>query len=96
MADYYHWQGSDLMLELYVHPRANKNAVIGQYGDRLKVAITTAPTDGKANKHLVKFLAKYFAVPQNKVKIIKGNSCKYKTILILSPKNIKNLLPFSK
>lgn len=93
---YCHWQGDNLMLELYVQPRASKNVIVGPYGDRLKLTITTAPTDGKANKHLIKFLAKYFDVPQNQVKIIKGDNSKYKSVLVLDPKNTKNLLPFSK
>ena len=88
---YYRWQGDDLLLELYVHPRASKNTIVGQHGDRLKISITASPTEGKANRHLIKFLAKYFDVPQNQIKIIKGDNSKYKSILVLKP---KNLLPF--
>jgi hypothetical protein len=76
-----------LLLELYVRPRAGSNTIIGQHGDRLKVAINTPPTEGKANKQLIKFLAKHFAVPQNQVEIIKGESSRYKTVLISDPKN---------
>ena len=89
---YYRWQGSDLMLELYVQPRTSKNMVVGPYGDYLKVAITAPPVEGKANKHLIKFLAKYFDVPQKHIKILKGENSKYKSILVSVPQ--KHLLDF--
>ena len=89
---YYHWQNGNLLLELYIQPRASKDTIVGQHGDRLKVTITAPPTEGKANKHLIRFLAKYFDVPQNQVKITRGDSGKNKSILILEPKS--HLLEF--
>jgi len=89
---YYRWQGDNLLLELYVQPRTSKDIIVGQHGDRLKVTITAPPTEGKANKHLIKFLAKHFNVPQNHIKITKGDSSKNKSILVLEPKN--HLLEF--
>ncbi len=83
---YYRWQGDNLLLELYIRPRASKDAIVGQYGDRLKITITAPPVDDKANKHLIKFLAKYFGVPQNQVKIIKGETGKNKSIIVFAPK----------
>lgn len=82
------------MLELYVQPKASKDAIIGEYGQRLKVAITQAPQDGKANKHLIKFLAKYFGVPQSRAELLKGDSSKYKAVLIYTPK--QNFAEFPK
>jgi uncharacterized protein len=79
---YYKWQGNNLLLELYVQPRANKNKIVGLHGDYLKIAISTPPVEGKANKQLIKFLAKHFSVPQNQVKIIKGENSRYKSVLI--------------
>jgi uncharacterized protein (TIGR00251 family) len=84
---YYRWQGDNLLLELYIRPRASKDAIVGQHGDRLKITITAPPVEDKANKHLIKFLAKYFGVPQNQVKIVKGETSKNKSILVFAPKN---------
>ena len=92
--NYYKWQEDNLMLELYVQPKASKDAIIGEYGQRLKVAITQAPQDGKANKHLIKFLAKYFGVPQSRAELLKGDSSKYKAVLIYTPK--QNFAEFPK
>ena len=83
---YYKWQEDNLLLELYIQPKASKDNMVGEYGERLKVAITQAPQDVKANKHLTKFLAKYFGVPQSHVELLKGESSKYKLVLVCSPR----------
>ena len=86
---YYTWNGNDLFLEVQVQIKANKNAILGEYNNHLKIAVTVAPTEGKANEHLIKFFAKHFGVPQNQVEIIRGLRSKLKSILISNPK--KNL-----
>lgn len=80
------WHGANLRLELYLQTKGSKNAIIGIYGERLKVTVTAPPIDGKANKQLIKFLATYFAVPQNQVQIIAGIFNHYKSILIVEPR----------
>ncbi|MBU0743845.1 MAG: YggU family protein [Gammaproteobacteria bacterium] len=89
---YYSWNHNDLLLELKIQTKASRNAIIGVYNGHLKIAITTAPTDGKANEHLTKFLANHFGVPQNQITIIKGHQNKHKSVLISSPK--KNMDDF--
>jgi uncharacterized protein (TIGR00251 family) len=42
-----------------VHPRAKKNAITGQVGDALKVALTAPPADGKANDACIEFFANF-------------------------------------
>lgn len=84
---YYRWQKDSLLLELYIQTRARKNMIANQREERLKIAITATPSENKANEVLIKFLAKYFAVPQNKIKIIRGSNSRYKSILIANPKN---------
>jgi uncharacterized protein (TIGR00251 family) len=91
---FYKWQENNLQLELYVRPRTSKNAVVGPYGEHLKITITAPPVEGKANNHLIKFLAKYFGINQNQVKILKGANSKYKSVLVSNPKN--NLVEFKK
>ena len=41
--------------------------------------------DGKANKHLIKFLAKQFKVPLDRVEIMSGDNSRQKRILIVDP-----------
>ena len=91
---YYKWQGNNLLLDLYVQPKSSKNTITGKHGERLKITITAPPVAGKANSYLMKFLAKYFGIPQTQVKIIKGGNSKYKSVILIEPKN--NLVEFQK
>jgi len=75
-----------LILCIHLQPRASKDEVCGLYGDALKVRITAPPVDGKANQHLIRFLAKCFGVPKNQVNLLSGESSRDKRIQILSPK----------
>ena len=88
MSDFYKWDGNGLLLYLYVQPNAKKDEIIGKYGDNLKIRITALPVDNKANKHLLKFLAKIFAVPNSSVKLLKGENQRAKLVIILKPQNL--------
>ena len=81
-------QQGDLLLKLYIQPKASRDQILGPHGDELKVAITAPPIDGKANAHLSKLLAKMFKVPKSHIIIEKGALGRHKQIKILSPKLI--------
>lgn len=94
MEKFYRWNGKDLILELQIQTKATKDAIIGEHNNRLKISITAAREAGKANSHLIKFLAKYFGIPQKQVQIIKGHTNKYKSVVI-SAANSNSLLHFT-
>lgn len=77
-----------LLLRLYIQPKAHRDNVIGLHGDELKVAITAPPVDGKANSHLIAYLAKQFRVPKNQVVLVKGETSRHKQIKIIDPQQI--------
>lgn len=81
---HYRWLDSDLTLQLRITPRSSKNQVLGLMGDRLKIAITAPPVDGKANAHLLKFLSRQFGVPKSHVTLISGMTGRDKTVRIAS------------
>ncbi|WP_028117324.1 DUF167 family protein YggU [Ferrimonas senticii] len=81
-------QGNDLLLNLYIQPKASRDALVGLHGDELKVAITAPPVDGKANAHLTKYLAKQFKVAKGQVAIVKGELGRHKQIRIIEPKQL--------
>ncbi|WP_220737309.1 DUF167 family protein YggU [Shewanella sp. c952] len=89
-------QQGNLLLQLYVQPKASRDQIVGLHGDELKIAITAPPIDGKANIHLTKYLAKAFKVPKGDIDILKGLTGRHKQVLISSPKiipaEIQNLL----
>ena len=70
------------ILKCWIQPRSSRNAVVGVHGNAIKIALTAPPVDGKANKELIKFLAKYFKLPKNSIQIIAGNSSRNKTIFM--------------
>jgi uncharacterized protein (TIGR00251 family) len=65
-----------------VHPRARKNAITGEVGDALKVALTAPPVDGKANAACIEFFAKLLNVPRSSVTIASGQSSRDKVIRV--------------
>ncbi|MCL1068229.1 DUF167 family protein YggU [Shewanella olleyana] len=81
-------QQTDLLLNLYIQLRANRNSIVGLHGNELKIAITAPPVDGKANSHLVKYLSKAFKVPKADVVILKGMQGRHKQVKISMPKQI--------
>ena len=76
----------DLLLKLYIQPKASRDQIVGPHGDELKVAITAPPVDGKANAHLSKYLAKQFKVPKGSIVIEKGELGRHKQVRIIAPK----------
>ncbi len=95
MPKFYKWDGDDLVLYLYVQPNAKKDELIGEYGDNLKIRITAPPVENKANKYLLKFLAKTFGVSLSRVKLLKGENQRNKRVKIINPTTLPDLIPKS-
>lgn len=82
---FYHWQGNRLVLNCRIQPRASSDSFGASPGDFLRIAITAAPADGKANAHLIKFLSRQFRTPQQDIEILSGLTNRNKRIGINSP-----------
>ncbi|WP_449359228.1 DUF167 family protein YggU [Vibrio mangrovi] len=78
-------EGQDIILRLYIQPKASRDNIVGLHGDELKIAITAPPVDGKANAHLIKFLSKQFRVAKSHIDIEKGELGRHKQVRIHSP-----------
>jgi len=85
-------QGPDIVLHVQVQPRASKDAVAGAIGDYLKIRITAPPIEGRANEHLIGYLAKLFGVPKNKVILERGDSARRKVLRICSPTKLPDFI----
>lgn len=91
---WYQWDGSDLLLALHVQPGAKTDRVDGLHGDRLKVRISAAPADGRANLQLAGFLAGLFEVPLRQVTLLSGQSSRSKRVRIVRPgKLLPGMMP---
>ena len=68
--------------QIKVHPRAKKNAIVGEVGDALKLALTAPPLEGRANDACIAFFAELLNVPRSSVTIAAGQSSRNKVIRI--------------
>ncbi|WP_318479418.1 DUF167 family protein YggU [Photobacterium leiognathi] len=85
-----HLDGDDLIIRLYIQPKASRDQIVGLHGDEIKIAITAPPVDGKANAHLVKYLSKQFKVAKGLIHVEKGLQGRHKQVRIEAPKAIPN------
>lgn len=67
---------------LYVQPRASRTRVVGLQGEELKVALTSPPVDGAANKACCAFLAKLCGLPKSCVALVSGETSRHKRLLL--------------
>lgn len=72
-------------LRVKVSPKSSKNAILGHLNDEhntLKVAVTAAPENGKANEAVIKLLAKEYGISKSQVMITSGHTSQIKMIRI--------------
>jgi uncharacterized protein (TIGR00251 family) len=66
-----------------VVPGSSRTAICGLLGKMLKIKVAAAPEKGKANQHLLEFLAKRLRVTRNAVSIVSGKTSPVKGIRVL-------------
>lgn len=90
-AGYVRRDGDDILLTLRAQPGAQANAIRIE-GGQLKVKIKAPPVDGKANKQLIRFLAKTFQVPPTTVTVEHGANARQKVLRIKGPVTLPAIL----
>lgn len=81
----FEWQGDDLRLQVRAQPRARRNEVVGESGGQLRVRVTAAPADGKANTAVIRLLAEFLHVPASRVELTGGHKGRDKRFLVRGP-----------
>jgi uncharacterized protein len=83
-----------VILKVKVVPNASRDAVVSDECGVLGIRLTAPPVEGRANKHLVKFLAKRLHVAPSTITIVRGLGSREKTLLIagLDPDAIRQRL----
>ena len=74
--------GNDIIIKVKIIPGSSKNKIIGIYADTLKIAITSPPVEGKANKKCISYLSKHFDIAKSKIEILSGKNSRNKLIKI--------------
>lgn len=65
-----------------VQPKARRNAIVGELGDTLKIALTAPPVDGRANEACIEFFAEILRVARSAVSIASGQTSRNKVIRV--------------
>jgi len=80
--DFFKIVGNNIIIKTKIIPGSSKNKIIGVYVNTLKIAITSPPVEGKANKKCISYLSKYFDIAKSKIEILSGEKSKNKLIKI--------------
>ena len=82
-----------VLIDVDISPNAKKNEIegINKWRKRIIIKIKAQPTEGKANKEIIKFLKKTF---KKDIKIVSGLTSSQKTILVVSAntREIKDMI----
>lgn len=78
---------NDVKVRIKASPNARTSELVGWEDDPLagrilRVRIAAAPSDGKANAELTRFLAKILKLPKSAVVLEKGTTSRIKTVVI--------------
>lgn len=68
------------LVSLRVQPGASRNAVVGMYGDAVKIALQAPPVDGKANQLLCRLFAEWCGLPKSAVELRSGQTGRSKVL----------------
>jgi uncharacterized protein (TIGR00251 family) len=70
------------VLPVRAQPGARKNAVVGEHGGALKVAVTAPPEDGRANEAITDLLRDWLELKRSQVGLIGGRTNRNKQFLV--------------
>ncbi|MCP4593557.1 MAG: DUF167 domain-containing protein [bacterium] len=71
-----------VLIPVKVVPGASKTRIMGELDGRLKVAVSAAPEQGKANDALTSFLAGQLGVRRRAVTVDRGPTSPLKTVRV--------------
>ena len=69
-------------LSVRLTPRASREEIAGFEGETLRVRVTAPPVEGRANRALVRLLAKRLGVPRGAVRVVTGQTSRSKVVAI--------------
>ena len=70
------------LLHLRIKPGARKNEILGVHGGALKLGVVARPEKGKANRGVLKLLAKLLHLAPSAIELVAGNTSRDKTVLV--------------
>lgn len=77
-----------MILHVEAKPNAKKNEYSIINENTIKIKIKAPPVDGKANEAIIEYLSEILKLPKSKIRLLKGNTSKYKQFQIEAEKII--------
>ncbi len=68
-----------ILFDIKVVPRSPRNKMEAD-GENLRLRITPAPVDGKANKAVIDYLSGFLSLPQKSISILRGEASRNKLV----------------
>ncbi len=83
-----------IAIPVKVQPNTSNEKVIGELGGQLKIAVNAPPEKGRANKAIVKVLAKWLNVRNSDIYLMHGEKSKDKEVFVknITDKDLQKLL----
>jgi len=76
-------------MRLHVKAGSRKNAILGVRAGALQICVSAAPERGKANRGVMRLLARTLELPVTSLELIAGRGSRDKTVLVpAAPKTI--------
>lgn len=69
-----------VVIEVHVVPKASVTEIVGWEGEVLKVRVAAQPEKDKANRELIRFLAKKCGVAKSAVTLVAGDKSRMKRL----------------
>jgi hypothetical protein len=69
-------------LAVHVQPGAERSAVSGPHGDRLKIRLAARAVEGRANEALLALVAERLGIPKSRVALARGAQSRAKALAI--------------
>ena len=69
-----------MVLHIFLQPRASQNEWAGRHNGRIRLRVTAAHVDNQANRKSVKFISKSLKTAKTNVKVIRGQTSRFKTV----------------
>jgi uncharacterized protein (TIGR00251 family) len=69
-------------IDVRIQPNSPKNQVVGLHNEKLKIKIKSPAVEGKANECLISYLSEVFEMAKSRVHLLRGDTCREKTLFI--------------
>lgn len=79
---WYKIENNVIKINIIAKPNAKKSALIKVTDQGMHIAIHAKPSDGEANNALIIFLSKLFNLPKTQIKMVRGQTSRYKQVLL--------------